>query len=992
MASRLFKLTTALCLVFLLAAAGGTELKAQSQASTGVIEGIVEDQTGAVLPGVTVTLRQTETGFERVVVTDDSGRFRARLLPVGPYVVAAALEGFKTTERELNLSIGSTLNVRISLEVGAITETVTITSDFTPLVDSESPRPSATVDAKAITNLPINGRDFQSFVFLTPGTVQAGRNTISIGGQKGIETNFQVDGADRNNPFFGGQSGGDRPPFTFSQEAVREFVVLKDGFSAEFGRSTAGLVNVVTKSGTNDWHGSAFYLFQDSGFIADEISRRVNTDGSISESRLEALGSRHQFGGSLGGPIVRDKAFFFFSTEHQDFSRPLFVQFRFDDQERALINQFIPELLSFEGAFDSTDDAQVYLGKVDVNANDSNNFTFRYTFTDSEQVNGTTTGTTTLAVDNNGLELNETHQFVASWNAIITPRLINEFRFNYTYEDRPRDANVSFDTSEVRIGFEATVGGRWFLPIPETDDRYQIVENLSYNFGSHDLKFGFEYNDTGVDQIFFGNGRAQYRFRDGDSGPRDGSAVDELLACIEPTFEPGRACVVNDYRQRFGDGIFNARVQEPAFYVQDEWKVNHNFTLNLGLRWEGQYNPENTRPNRDFPAYSEKIVDDTDNWAPRVGFAWDLSGEGKSVLRASAGVFYGRTPMLLYSNPLVVNGDVAGDVEIRLRRINMFNTGGESFPGFSRIFANLQEAGDFGGFPVPASGTFPGADVHLHALDFDNPETYRYTVSFEQELGTSWAAGVTYTHADTIHRQLRRDTNLFPGVPGPDGRLIYGRPFRPNRPFADITDGNINLVESSSVSEYDAVILTLNKRFSNNFQFQANYTLAYNDSLEDNERDATTIHPSVPDNLMADYGRSSLDIRHSFVLNGVYELPWDFQLSGILNLNSGFPWNAETDFDDNGDGTANDRPVIGGQVVERNAFENDRFFNVDLRVTKAFPITDTARASAFIEFFNLFNARNFIVVNNEFGDTGFGIPTRQGGDPFSFQLGFRFDF
>ncbi len=972
---------------------GGAAL-AQSQASTGVIEGTVEDATGAVLPGVTVTLTQTETGFERVVVTDDSGRFRARLLPVGPYKLTAELTGFKSYQRDLNLSIGSTVSLVVGMEIGEITQTVTISSDATPLVDTKEIRPQSTVNELSIDNLPINGRDFQSFVFLTPGAVPSARNTVSLGGQKGIETNFQVDGADRNNPFFGGQSGGDRPPFTFSQEAVREFVVLKDGYSAEIGRSTSGLVNVVTKSGTNDWHGSAFYLYQDNSMIADEKELRVGSDGSITERFFEAPeGSRHQFGGSIGGPIARDRAFFFFSTEHQDFSRPLFVVFDFDDNERAVIQQFVPQMLDFEGNFSSTDDAQVYLGKVDLIANESNNLTFRYTLTDSEQVNGTYTGTLDSAVDNNGLELDQTQQFTTSWNAVITPRLVNEFRFNYMWEDRPREANVSFDTSEVRIGFEARFGGVWFLPIPETDDRYQFVENMSYNFGAHDLKFGFEYNDTGVDQVFFGNGRGQYRFRDGDSGPRDGSAVDEFLRCfLGDAFEPGARCVVNDYRQRFGDGIFVERVQEAAFYVQDEWKINRNVTFNAGFRWEGQFNPPNTRPNRDFPAFSEKLVDDTDNWAPRLGLAWDLSGEGKTVFRASAGIFYGRTPMLLYSNPLVVNGDVAGDVELRLRRINTFRTGGESFPGFSRIYSSLADAAAVAGIPVPSSGTFPGADVHLHSLDFNNPETYRYTVAVEHELAPSWAASFSFTHADTKFRQLRRDINLFPGVPGADGRLIYGRPFNPDRPFASITDGSINFVESTSISEYDAVTASLNKRFSDRFQFQANYTFGHNDSIEDNERDATTIHPTVPDNLRADLGRSSLDVRHTFVLNGVVDLPWDFQLSTILVATSGGPWNASTGFDDNGDGTSNDRPVIGGSVVERNAFDDGKFTNMDLRITKRFSFTETAKAAAFLEFFNIFNNRNFQVGETRFGRTGFGVLTDQSGDPFSIQLGFRFDF
>ena len=967
------RLSTVLGLFLVFSLAMTVPAMAQSGASTGIIEGTVTDQSGAVLPGVTLTLRQTENNFERIVVSDDSGRFRARLLPVGPYVLSAELTGFKKNERELVLNIASTISLEISLELGEITQVVTISSDFAPLVDTAETRNSETVNSKSIENLPINGRDFQSFVFLTPGTVPAGRNTVSLGGQKGIETNFQVDGADRNNPFFGGQTGGDRPPFTFSQESVREFVVLQDGFSAEFGRSTAGLVNVVTKSGTNSFHGSAFYLYRDSGFIANTRSLRVNTDNSITTSESVAVGNRHQFGGSFGGPIVRDKAFFFFSTEQQDFGRPLNVVFRFDDAERTLIQQQAPELLAFEGTFASTDDAQVYLGKVDLLASANHNLAFRYTFTDSEQSNGTYTGTTTSGVDNNGLELDTTHQFVANWNSIISNRAVNEFRFNYVFEDRPREANVSFDTSEVRIGNEARVGGVWFLPIPETDDRFQFVDNLSYNFGSHDLKFGFEYNDTGVDQVFFGNGRAQYRFGD----------LNAFLA-NDP----------RDYRQRFGDGIFSARVQEPAFYIQDEWKVSPQFTLNLGLRYESQLNPDNNRPNRSFPAYSGKIVDDTDNWAPRFGFAWDLTGEGKSVLRGSAGIFFGRTPMLLYSNPLVVNGDVAGDVEVRIAGTGRITpkTGGQSFPGFTRVFGSLQEAGAFGGFAVPSSGNFPTADAHLHAVDFDNPESYRYTIGFEQDLGSNWAAGISYSHSDTKNRQLRRDTNLFPGVPDSDGRNIYGSPFRPNRPFSNITTSRIVLVESSAYSDWDALVLTLNKRFTGNFQMQASYTFQDNVSIEDNERDASTIHPSDPDNLRADFGSSNLDVQQNLTVNGVVDLPAGFQVSGIFFINTGAPWNARTNFDNNGDGNANDRPVINGQIVARNGFENDKFSNMDLRVTKSFFFTEEARASAFIEFFNLFNARNYRVSNTTFGRTGFGIPTRQGGNPLTMQLGFRVDF
>lgn len=964
MLKRLARFALLAGLVGVLSFIPATSALAQAEATTGVVEGTVDDQSGSVIPGATVTLAQTETGFERVVISDDAGRFRARLLPVGIYLMKVEQTGFKTFEQNFRLTVGSVYTVRVTLQIGDISETVTVMAGVD--IDTSSSLTQNAVGEKAIDDLPINGRDFQSFVYLTPGTVGAGRNTVSISGGKGIETNFNIDGVDRNNPFFGGQSGGDRPPFTFSQEAVREFVVLKDGYSAEFGRASAGIVNVVTKSGTNDWHGGIFYLFQDGSFINDTITRRVASDGSVTEVRGTAEGSRrHQFGGNFGGPIAKDKAFFFFSTEHQDFVRPIFVRFNLSSAERAVAPQ---QLLDQEGQYSGSDDAHVYLGKFDWLANDSNNISLRYTYTKSEQVNGTNGQTSSFSIDNNGLELDKTNQFVGSWNSVITPRLVNEFRFNWVKEDRPRLANVNDATAEVRFG-GGTTGGTFFLPIPEVDDRYQVVENMAYNFGAHDVKFGVEFNDTGVDQVFRGNFRGSYRFDD----------IFEL-----------NAGTPSAYLQFFGPGDFVARVQEWALFIQDDWRATRNLTINLGLRWEGQYNPVNDRPNPDFPAYAKKIADDTNNFGPRIGFAWDPQGNGKTVIRGSGGIFFARTPMLLFSNPLRVNGDVNNGATLFFGGSNVPAPvpGGEGFPGFTRAFQSIEEGSAFlGGLGLPASGTIPGAVVNLHALDFQNPESYRFTGGIEHQLHADWVFGFSYTHARTIHRELRRDTNLFPGTPDAEGRIIYNTSSRPI-PFA----GDIALVDSSSFSNYNAVTFSLKKRFADHFLLQAHYTVGDNKSVEDNERDANTQHPVDPMNIDAEYGRSSLDIRQNFTFNAVVELPWDFQLSSIITANSGTPFNATTGTDNNRDGNFNDRPFIGGSMVDRNAFEQPTFSNVDLRITKKFVFTDTAFASAFIELFNLFDNHNFIVTETRFGRTEFGLPLGQGGDPFSLQLGVRFDF
>src|SRR5438067_352145 len=302
-----------LALLFLLLP---VSLFAQSQATTGVIEGTVVDATGAALPGVTVTIHNTATNFEQTPITDSAGRFRGVLLPLGPYAVTASLEGFaKSAQRGLDLQLGQTLTLAFKLKQAAVSEEIVVTA-AAPLIETARTEGATRIDQKAMSGLPNNGRNFLEMTKLTPGvTIVQGPDgdELSINGQKGIENNIAVDGADFNNPFFGEQRGGQRPAFTFNLDAVKEMVVIADGANAEFGRSTSGFVNVITKSGTNNMDGTAHFTFKN-----DSLSARAkNPSGSTTALQPKFNSMQSQDGFTIGGPIIRDKLFYFGALDLQ---------------------------------------------------------------------------------------------------------------------------------------------------------------------------------------------------------------------------------------------------------------------------------------------------------------------------------------------------------------------------------------------------------------------------------------------------------------------------------------------------------------------------------------------------------------------------------------------------------------------------------------------------------------------------------------------------
>ncbi len=642
-----------LCVAIVL---GAHNVAAQSQATTAEINGRVVDSQNAVLPGASVTVKSPSTGYSRTVVSNDSGLFSIPLLPPGEYELSIELAGFQTITRKVITTVGGTFTVNQTLTVATVTETVVVEAS-SPIVETSATVRTTTVGADAIANLPINGRRFQDFITLTP-TVQVDpqRGQLSFVGQRGINANVNIDGADYNQPFFGGIRGGERSnnAFTVPQEAVQEFQVIAAGYSAEFGRSTGGLVNAITKSGTNTPHGSVFYLNRNRDW-ADE-----NAFGQT------AAPTQQQFGGSIGGPIRRDRLFYFATYEQQDFTNDREVVFNLTGVTRNADNAEAFDLYrSLETGFEATNDAKSLLGRADYQFEGGRRVTFRYSYSNNEALNSNATGnaldsTTISALSNNGTEKDNTNTFLGQYTSPISNTWLFETRAQYSREERPREANELSPTVQNAVGNYGTVN---FLPTTQFDWRVQAAANVTALKGSHTLKVGTEYNHVFVDQLFGFNQFGRWTVNGGAAG------VLEVMSVGGPTanrFDVPRsgAGTTATYLKQLGNLALDFSTDELAFYAQDTWRLSSAFTFNYGLRWEGAWNPT-PEANNDFMLNAlngfqfplgtvdpTQIPDQLSQWGPRVGFAWDATGDGKTVVRGYSGVYYARTPAIIWAAPM----------------------------------------------------------------------------------------------------------------------------------------------------------------------------------------------------------------------------------------------------------------------------------------------------------------------------------------------------
>ncbi|MBA3345351.1 MAG: TonB-dependent receptor, partial [Gemmatimonadales bacterium] len=597
-------------------------LHAQAQATTGVIRGVVSDSAGQPLPGATVSLRNREINAERVLTTNDRGVFVATLLRVGSYDVAARALGFREGRRsEVGLRLGETVDLQFTLAPQAVQlEEITVSS-AEPAVDASASESATRLGVEALEGLPNNGRNVLNFTTLTPNVaiVQGpDGDEISIGGQRGIHNNVSVDGADFNNPFFGEQRGGQRPAFTFNLDAVQDFVVVSDGANAEFGRSGGGFVNIITKSGTNEFHGSAHYFGKYDALSADFTH---SFPGGTSTGFTPDFG-QHQFGATFGGPIVRDRAFFFLAYDQQEYNETKQTDrlAGIDPALRAFADTaFAGALAGDFGPIQRTNDANALLAKLDFRLSQQHSASLKYNYTNSRQENGT------FDVDfwgrsANGLERDFSHAVNGSLTSLISSSVSNEFRFQWAREERPRPYEGPLNPATDRpfpdtdIGFVGPggfsgyrIGMPFFLPVDAFDWRIQVLDNVSLVQGNHLFKLGGEYNRTAVEQTFrgFGNGRVGFTSLDGFLNYVAGG--NGYVECSDGSSSTSGACPTGTditgpvalYLQQAGVGglsVDEAGTQEIvqhelALFVQDSWKPQSNLTLNYGLRWEAQIQP-----------------------------------------------------------------------------------------------------------------------------------------------------------------------------------------------------------------------------------------------------------------------------------------------------------------------------------------------------------------------------------------------------------------
>lgn len=923
---------------------------AQGTATTGQIDGVIVDASDAVLPGVTMTARNTETGFTRTSITDDGGRYRLGLLPVGRYTVAAELQGFGTVERgELTLQAGETLTVMLQMRVATVQETVTVTTQA-PVVEVSRSLSAVTVDTRSLAALPINGRRFQEFLLLTPGAVQEPqRGGISVNGQRGINAAFNIDGTSWDNPFFGGVKGGERSndAYTISQEVIREFQATNAGYSAEFGRSGGGVLSAVTKNGTNAFSGSAFWYFRNESMVADDSFDRPATDFR-----------QHQFGFSLGGPVVRDKTHFFSAYDQQIRSNPLIVEFSGTDKTAAGVPGFSGKAVTAE----QTNDIWTAFGRLDHQFNQSQSAWFRYNWSKNEGKNGLGTSPTNFATEASSLEKDSTHTFVGALNSLFGSSRFNEARFQFGREDRPREPNTTAVTMTVTgLG---TIGRSTSLPSIETDDRYQFVDNFTWIAGGHSIRTGTDINLLHIQQPFFlSRSGGEYRF----------SSVANYLATVNTG-----AQLYQDFRQGFGRTDVDFWVKMYAFYVQDAWNVNRRLTVNYGLRYEGQINPQPDTPNPALPE-SSQIPSDKNNWAPRAGFAWDAWGDGRGVVRANAGIYYAITPALLFVSPFTTNGLVAYQLTF-----TPTSAGRPTFP-------NILSA-------PPTGATIPRSDVNYFDPEFQNPRSFQSSIGVEREVFAGTTFGIDVIYSDTKQLQRMFDANLAPasGVAA-DGRLLYQSP-RPNPLFNRMLRS-----ESTAKARFVGTTLSAKRRFvggegwyNRGLQFQTHYTYGRAKDDDSNERNFSATFYQDWQNLEAEYTFGDTDVRHNFVTSLTWLLAGDVQVGVIHSSRTGRPYSLTSTSDLNFDSTfSQDRQYINGVDTGRNTFRHPNFHKTDLKVAKLLPFGSNRRGEIAVDVFNLFNSENTFVgsTNRNFSNNvNAGVPNEQIGGSRQAQVSLRIQF
>ncbi|NBO63912.1 MAG: TonB-dependent receptor, partial [Acidobacteria bacterium] len=928
----------------------------QSETGSSAMEGTVNAPDGKPVARAKVEIRSQETGYVRSLVTNDRGQYLASVLPVGVYAVEVRADGFAVLRREsIQLSVGQAERLDLTLQLAAVRDEVTISSAESN-VDPEESATGSTIGSDAVTNLPIRGRNFTDLIQLTPGIIQeSDRKGLVIAGQRSINSNIAIDGADFNDALQGNQRGGNDAIFTFPQTAIREFQVVRSGASAEVGRTGGGFVNAVTKSGTNNLRGELLYLNRNPTLTSPDA---FNNEGN---------NQQNQFGGSVGGPLQSNRAFFFVGVEQNFLRIPYFVRFA---TPAAGLN--VPsDILNLQGEHQSTNNPTALFARTDFILSTRHTLNIQYTYSRfrGEKFGAIADGTT--LTDNfastNYTALASSNGLKGSLISVLSPTTVNEFRGQVASDFRREDPNTT--GPEIRVDNFGRFGNSGSRPRRFETVRYQFSDNLSLSAGPHRLRIGTDFNRNDFKAQRQSDFLGQWRF----------SSLADFLNGI-----PRRLTqtVVLQPEKIVATGAQH----ELALFIQDRVALSRNLTLTAGLRWEGQWNPQPPQPNPALPQ-TGFIPNDLAMWQPRLGLAWDASGKGRTILRLSAGLFSSRTPATLFHRVFTNNNLLTRDFSFD-ERSGACRTALTGIPDncvFRGTGAIVRYPSVLTGLPVLPTGI--GNRVQTRAFgfqpDFRNPQTFQTSANLDQQLGNNLTLSLGFVHSSAWKLQRRVDRNLGPAVI--DAATGYPR-FTNPRPNSAIGIFSVN--ESTAHATYDALVVNLQRRFARRYLLGANYTYSNNRDDDSNERNFSRETTLNPFDLKSEAGPSKQDVRHNFNVNGLVDLGAGFTVSAIVITRSGFPYTAVAGDDIQGDANPdNDRAVIGGRVVGRNSFRQPNFFNLDLRLLKSFRLGETLSIAVTAEAFNVTRAanKNFGVdAISIFGNTGNSLPALT--PPSSFPL------
>ena len=915
-----------------------------AQQTTGNITGRITDDQNAAIPGVTVTGKNTETGFVRTGVTDGEGIYRLTALPVGTYDITAELQGFSKIESKgIVLNVGQTLDIPVTLKVATLSESVEVRGE-TPMIERTSSSVGGVVDVERMESLPLNGRQFANAAITIPGVglgfhsdpTKSTQYSPQIAGGNGRNVNYQIDGGDNNDDTVGGLLQ------LFPLEAIQEFNFVTQRYKAEYGRSNGGVMNIVTKSGTNQMRGSWFTNFRDDSINSQTMTEKIN---NVSKQPYR----RYQYGGSFGGPVIQNRAHFFAAAERTQ-----------QDTQQAVTTLGLDP--SLDGVYPTPSRENLFTGKVSANLTATQFASVRYGRNTNSQVYA---AAPRLVPENWGDSANTFNSINVNHNWVLGGSKLNEFVFQYA--DFENTILSRTDVPQQTFPNGVAMGYNTNTPQTTAQHKYQFRDDFSWHVTGkgglgHDMKAGANFIHEPKLYVTFSSGSADYAYThltNDFSGP---------ISRVTRN-KPGASA--------------NLPMDQYGLYIQDDWRVTDRFTINAGLRYDlvtGFLIDQSAIPNYialtgaaaagrfvgvpGFEEFGKKAQEDKNNWQPRIGGVYDLRGDGRDIVRAGWGIYYdyGFTNANILFPGLSAQGGSGVVFDVN-NTAGIKNSDG-SFFTFGQPISNIASLNE-----VNPNGPFYSSNVA--APQIRQPFTRQTSAGWSHEFSRTTVLDIDYTHAEGRDLGVRWALNTRIPIPGGNG---------PRR-YADLALNPANPTMNMSIGEstFSGINFGIRRRMSHGIQMNAWYTLAEAKGRGGQAVDELTTN-LVQDSLnpLGDVQlgpAARTDARHKVTLSAVIQAPWGITVAPVFRYRSALPMHIWYGYDNNLDGVSNDiyptayrfkdvddagNPTFDemGACETVNCGRGAPLSQFNLRVAKSIAIRGTARLELFGEVFNMFNAIN----------------------------------